>query len=92
MTRYRLNTPQKLSDGRIVFKSRVTESIPKSDRDVYIVTQTGDRLDTIAYQFLGDQSLWYIIAKANNIHDPSFAVEDGTTLRIPANYTNYLNL
>lgn len=92
MTRYRLNTPQKLSDGRIVFRSRVTESIPKSDRDVYIVTQTGDRLDTIAYQFLGDQSLWYIIAKANNIHDPSFAVEDGTTLRIPANYTNYLNL
>lgn len=92
MTRYRLNTLQKLSDGRIVFRSRVTESIPKSDRDVYIVTQTGDRLDTIAYQFLGDQSLWYIIAKANNIHDPSFAVEDGTTLRIPANYTNYLNL
>jgi prophage DNA circulation protein len=49
-------------------------------------------LDTLAYQFLGDQSLWYIIAQANNIHDPSFAVEDGTTLRIPANYTNYLNL
>lgn len=92
MGRYNLNTPQKLSDGRIVFRSRVTESIPKSDRDVYIVTQTGDRLDTIAYQFLGDQSLWYIIAKANNIHDPSFAVEDGTTLRIPSNYTNYLNL
>jgi prophage DNA circulation protein len=92
MSRYRLNTAKQLDDGRVVFRSRIGNKIPKSDRDVYIVTQTGDRLDTIAYQFLGDQSLWYIIAKANNIHDPSFAVEDGTTLRIPANYTNYLNL
>jgi len=92
MGRYDLNTARKLEDGRVVYRTRVTNTIPKSDRDVYIVTQTGDRLDTIAYQFLGDQSLWYIIAKANNIHDPSFAVEDGTTLRIPANYTNYLNL
>lgn len=92
MGRYRLNTPKRLSDGRVVLQTRVTSTIPKSDRDVYIVTQTGDRLDTLAYQFLGDQSLWYIIAQANNIHDPSFAVEDGTTLRIPANYTNYLNL
>jgi len=92
MGRYDLNTARKLEDGRIVYRTKVTNTIPKSDRDVYIVTQTGDRLDTIAYQFLGDQSLWYIIAKANNIHDPSFAVEDGTTLRIPANYTNYLNI
>jgi hypothetical protein len=92
MARYELNDARKLEDGRIVFRTRVNRTIPKSDRDTYIVTQTGDRLDTLAYQFLGDHSLWYIIAQANNIHDPSFAVEDGTTLRIPTNYTNYLNL
>jgi hypothetical protein len=92
MGRYDLNDVKKISDSRVVYRTRIGNRIPKSDRDVYIVTQTGDRLDTIAYQFLGDQSLWYIIASANNIHDPSFAVEDGTTLRIPANYSNYLNL
>jgi prophage DNA circulation protein len=92
MSRYQINNAKRLSDNRLVYRSRVYAKIPKSDRDIYIVTQTDDRLDTIAYQFYGDQSLWYIIAAANNIHDPSFAVEDGTTLRIPENYNLYRNL
>ena len=92
MSRYIFNTKQKLKDGRVVYTSKINTKIPKSDNDIYIVTQTGDRLDTIAYQFYGDASLWYIIASANNIHDPSFAVEDGTTLRIPEYYNNYRNL
>lgn len=92
MGRYQLNNRKKLNDGRVVYQTRIYTKIPKSDRDIYIVTQTGDRLDTLAYQFYGDQSLWYIIASANNIHDPSFAVEDGTTLRIPENYNLYRTL
>ena len=92
MSRYTFNTKQKLKDGRVVYTSKINTKIPKSDNDTYIVTQTGDRLDTLAYQFYGDSSLWYIIASANNIHDPSFAVEDGTTLRIPEYYNNYRNL
>lgn len=92
MSRYTFNITQRLKDGRVVFTSKINRRIPKSDNDIYIVTQTGDRLDTIAHQFYGDSSLWYIIAAANNIHDPSFAVEDGTTLRIPEYYNNYRNL
>jgi nucleoid-associated protein YgaU len=91
MARYNRNPVKKLKDGRVVYKSRSSYSrIPKLNDDVYIVTQEGDRLDTIAYQFYNDSSLWYIIAYANNIHDPSFAVEDGTTLRIPKNYQLYI--
>lgn len=89
--RYDRNSIKKLSDGRRVYTSRIYKNIPKSDKDIYIVTQTGDRLDTLAYDFYGDSSLWWIIATANNIHDATFAVPDGTTLRVPENYREILN-
>lgn len=90
-SRYENNETQKLKDGREVLRSRLYPNIPKSDSDIYIVTQTGDRLDSLANQFYGDSSLWWIIATANNIHDAGFAVEDGTTLRIPENFTKIIN-
>lgn len=92
MGRYdKRNKIEKLKDGRIVYQSAFFyQKIPKFGNDIYIVTQEGDRLDTIANQFYGDSSLWYIIARANNIHDPSFAVADGTTLRIPQNYQFFI--
>jgi hypothetical protein len=90
-SRYENNKSQKLKDGRQVYRTRIYPNIPKSDEDIYIVTQTGDRLDTLAHQFYKDASLWWIIATANNIHDATFAVGDGTTLRIPQNYSKILN-
>jgi hypothetical protein len=92
MSRYTNNNRRKLKDGRIVYKTRLYKRIPKSDQDLYIAVQTGDRLDEISFNFLGDSSLWYIIAAANNIHDPSFTLDDGTILRIPVNFRNYINL
>lgn len=90
-SRYSNNTVQKLKDGRRVYRTRIYPNIPLSDEDIYIATQTGDRLDTLAYQFYGDSTLWWIIATANNIHDSTFAVEDGTVLRIPQNYLKIIN-
>jgi hypothetical protein len=90
-SRYENNKIQKLKDGRRVFRTRLYPDIPKSDKDIYIVTQTGDRMDALANQFYGDASLWWIIATANNIHDALFAVPDGTTLRIPQNYNKIIN-
>lgn len=89
--RYRNNEIKKLNDGREVYRTKIYPKIPKSDQDMYIVTQTGDRLDTLAYQYYEDASLWYIIASANNIHDAPFALADGTTLRIPKNYIDIVN-
>ena len=89
--RYKNNIIKKLSDGRRVYKSRIYPNIPKSDSDMYVVTQGGDRLDTLANDFYGDPSLWWIIATANNIHDSGFAVPEGTILRIPENYTKIIN-
>ncbi len=90
-SRYDSNEEKKLKDGRIVYRSKIYPNIPKKDTDIYIVTQGGDRLDTIAYQFYNDSSLWWIIATANNIHGADFAVDDGTILRVPQDPIDILN-
>lgn len=90
-SRYENNNKRKLKDGRTVYRSKIYPNIPKKDTDTYIVTQGGDRLDTLAYQFYKDSSLWWIIATANNIHSSDFAVDDGTILRIPKDYISILN-
>ena len=90
-SRYKNNNKIKLENGKRVYRSKIYPNIPLKDSDIYVVTQTGDRLDTLANQFYGDSSLWWIIATANNIHDATFAVEDGTTLRVPENYTKIIN-
>ena len=90
-SRYDYNQAHQLKDGRIVYRTKIYPNIPLSDNDTYAVTQTGDRLDTLAHQFYGDSSLWWIIATANNIHDATFAVADGTVLRIPYDYATIIN-
>ena len=89
--RYTFNNTKKLSDCREVYTSKVLPKIPKSDADTYIAVQTGDRLDSIAQEYLGDASLWWVIATANQIHDAPFSLPDGTVLRIPANIDGFLN-
>ena len=90
-SRYDNNETKKLEDGRNVYKSKIYPKIPLKNDDIYVVTQTGDRLDTLAYQFYGNQSLWWIITSANNIHDAVFAVDDGTILRMPKDATTIIN-
>jgi nucleoid-associated protein YgaU len=89
-SRYKNNLNKKLKDGRTVYRTKIYPNIPKSDKDIYIVTQGGDRLDTLANEFYGDSSLWWIIATANNIHDATFALPDGTTLRVPENFNTII--
>lgn len=90
-SRYENNGVKKLNDGRQVFRSKIYPNIPKKDTDIYIVTQGGDRLDTLANQFYDDSSLWWIIGTANNIHDAPFNLPDGTILRIPIDKIEIIN-
>jgi hypothetical protein len=86
MSRYYNNPVKKTFDGREVYRTRIYPNIPLKDTDVYVMTETGDRLDTLAFQYYEDSSLWWIIAAANNIHDAPMGMQDGTILRIPLNY------
>ena len=89
-SRYRKTQTKKTFDGRTVYKASFIPNIPLRDDDIYVATETGDRLDTLAFQFYGNASYWWIIASANNIHDAPIGFTDGTILRIPQDYISIL--
>ncbi len=89
--RYRNDIVKKTYEGKEIFLPKILSDIPKDITDIYVSTETGDRLDTLAFDFYRDASLWWIIASANKIHDAPIAFADGTILRIPVNYQRILN-
>jgi len=80
--RQKLNGNQKINH----YETTIYSSIPESDGDIYIITQDGDRLDLLANTYYKDSSLWWYIAKANNLKVMN--IPTGTSLRIPGS-TNY---
>jgi hypothetical protein len=90
-SRYQTTQTKKTFDGKLVYRPKIYPNIPLRDDDIYVATETGDRLDTLAYDFYDDSKLWWIIAAANNIHNAVFGFEDGTILRIPQNYIEIFN-
>ena len=73
MSRYK-NTKLIQKNGTSYYKKTLYKEIPESDQD-------GDRLDLIAYQYYGDSSLWWYIAKANNLN--TMNIERNIQLRVP---------
>jgi len=76
---------------RKVYSSTVYPKIERNSDDVFIETRIGDRFDMLAHEFYGDVTLWWIIAKANNLINGSLAVTPGTRLRVPVNQEDILN-
>lgn len=80
-----------LKDGRkSYYSSIVFPKLPLSTEDVYIITEFGDRLDKIAFEFYKDSSLWWILAEINNIPNDSLFPDVGIQLRIPSTLETYL--
>ncbi len=54
------------------------------DTDQYVeyLAHDGDRIDRLAFEFLGDSRMWNIIAEMNPDVDPQFIL-GGTRLKIP---------
>ena len=90
-SRYENNEEKNTITGKRVYRSKIYPQIPLSDNDTYVASETGDRLDTLAYQYYNNSSLWWIIASANNIHNAPLGLKDGTILRIPRNYIEIVN-
>ena len=65
-------------------ESTIYPKIKSKDSDMYIISEAGDRLDLLAHKYYGDQTLWWVIATANNINDATFYVQEGIQLRIPS--------
>ena len=68
------------------FNTTIYDSVPERNDDIYIITQEGDRLDNLASRFYKDESLWWFIARVNNLK--TINVPAGTSLRIPVSLEN----
>jgi hypothetical protein len=90
MNRYD-NTPTLTKSFRPYYKGKFYPNIPLSESDVYVITTVGDRLDSLAYSYYQDSTLWWIIAMANNnATNGALYPEPGTQLRIPTNLSSIL--
>ena len=79
--------------GKPYYKGKVYPNIPLSETDVYVITNVGDRLDSLAYSYYNDTNYWWIISVANNnVTKGSLFPAPGTQLRIPTDLNNVLNL
>ncbi len=63
------------------FNTTIYPEIPNRDSDMFFIAQEGDRLDNLAQRFYKNASLWWYIARANNLK--TMNVPAGTSLRIP---------
>jgi hypothetical protein len=70
---------------RSYMESTIYPKIIPEDSDLYIITESSDRLDLLAKKYYDDITMWWVIAVANNINDGNFYVESGRQLRIPVN-------
>lgn len=91
MARYNNNTIKIDKSGKRVYTPSIYPNIPLSNFDLYVMSEAGDRLDSLAFQYFGDSTLWWVLASANNIHTAPIGLKEGTILRIPAEYIGALN-
>ena len=68
------------------YSTTLYDEIPKLNSDIYVIAQEGDRLDSLAFEYYGDQHLWWFLARAN--HLKAMNVPAGTRLRVPISTTN----
>ncbi len=59
----------------------MSEELDGKNTDLYVLTQEGDRLDNLANEYYSNPSLWWYIARVNNLK--TMNVPAGTSLRIP---------
>ncbi len=78
-------------DGKRVYKTTVYPVIIPQESDLQVVSNEGDFLDTLAYKYYGDPTLYWIIARANKIGKGRMSVSAGLNLRIPVDVNGIVN-
>ncbi len=90
-SRYKFTKTKISRDGNRVFKPTIYPRIPIRDSDIFIYPKFGDRLDNLAHKYYKDVSLWWIIAKANNLDQAHIGLEVDKQIRIPTEIEPILN-
>jgi hypothetical protein len=89
--RYQFTSTEKRYDGKNVYRTTYYPSIPESVDDFYITVSEVDYLDALARKYYGDESLWWIIARANNLPGYKLSIDSSKQIRIPVNISLILN-
>ena len=71
--------------GNRVLKSTLYPEIRINDGDKFIYPLPGDRLESIAYRYYGDTTLWWIIRNGG------FGLKPAVKIRIPNNVPQIIN-
>jgi nucleoid-associated protein YgaU len=90
MKRYDSTQTENRFDGKRVYKTTQYPQIKANPSDTVVISNEGDYLDTLAYKYYGDPTLWWVIALANGIGKARMSVEAGIQLRIPVNINEIL--
>lgn len=85
MSRYNSIKKTSNDNGKQVYQSVKLPLIEDLDTDMYIITNSMDRLDTLAYKFYGNAKYWWVIALANDLGKGTMMLEGGIQLKIPPN-------
>lgn len=78
-------------DGVRFSETQILPDIPRHPEDIVITTESGQRLDRLAFRFYDDAKLWWVIAAANELGRGDWTVPAGVQLRIPQNLSKVLN-
>jgi len=86
MQRYKNTGVSNYKKNKRNFNTTIYKEVPKKDTDEYFIAQEGDRCDNLANQFYGDSTLWWFIARVNDLQ--TMNIPAGTSLRIPISIEN----
>ena len=82
MARYN-TTRKKIKNKKRYYATTIYDEVKEKNTDSYFIATEGDRCDNLAFRFYGDSSLWWFIARVNNLTTNN--IPAGTSLRIPIN-------
>ena len=85
------NIQSKKDKGVTVTRSTLYPTITPKPGDIYVLTDSTDRLDQLSFKYYGTVKYWWIIAHANKISKGSMALDSGLRLVIPTDIDNILN-
>ena len=79
--------------GDLYYNTVYYPEIGASESDIYIESEFGDRLDSLANQFYQDVTLWWIISirNPNKVNFGSFFLTPGSQLAIPQNVSGIVD-
>ena len=88
--RYDTAKVKKDKNGTRYYKPTVVPNVPFKDSDIFVYPIYGDRFDTIAQRYYNDSSLWWIIAKANELSKGQISADPLKKIRIPTEIDDIL--